>query len=104
MVGQQEAQERHTKQQRKEKARLRKQERQQIQRDVWMLAEYPDHWSTALSLTPRDELVQGRGGPLEAADELISCHAHRTMTQRNPQGGSENEAQRRRGINSMATG
>ena len=68
---QQEAQERHTKKQRKEKAWQRKRERQQIQRDTWVqVVEYPDHWSTALSLTPKDDTAQTRGEPQGEADDL----------------------------------
>ena len=56
----------------KEKARLCKQEHQQIQRRTWVqVEEYTDHWSTVLSLTPRNQPVQARGGPLEATDEFV---------------------------------
>ena len=72
-MGQQEAQERRTNQQTKDKARQRKQERQQIQRDAWVqVAEYPDHWSRALSLTPRDETAHTRGEPQGATNDLTA--------------------------------
>ena len=44
-----------------------------MQRDAWVhVAEYPDHWTIALPLTPRDEKAQMRGEPPGAADNLSS--------------------------------
>ena len=66
-VGQQEAQERHTKQHKNEKARPRKREWRHIQRGAWVkVGEYPDLWSTKLSLIPREDTTGGRSEPLGA--------------------------------------
>ena len=53
-----------------------------MQRDAWVQAsKYPDLWSTALSLTPRDNIAQRRDKPLGAADDLNSVLCSREEDQ-----------------------
>ena len=50
------------------------------------VAEYPDHWSTVLSLTPRAETAQRRGEPLGVGDDLNSVPRAEDQDAEEPQG------------------
>ena len=70
-LGQQEAQERRTKVQRKENAWKRKRERQQTERDAWVrVATEPDQWVSALLATPRTSEIADHRRLMDQAASL----------------------------------